>query len=320
MSAYPGRANKFVGGDDGSYNGDDTDSDEEIDIHEIVKTGTLAEVKENLAKDRPRFIALKDEHGRTILHHAALLDRVKIALHLIAKNANVNARDNESLTPLHLAAAGGLTDMCRFLLDFHANIRLKDANCWTALHHAVAKDHYDTATLLIKRNAEMNVEDLHFGRTPLHLAAEHGYTKMCEMLIIRGADLYASGDAFYSKTPLHIACIHNHLETIQLLVKRGSNIDALSGLVDKSPLHIVCELGYETAAAILLNAGAQVNLQGISVSSSSPIVFLAAAVHSMRALIHCNATRPLIMPTSAFFLFWHFFSLPRLTLSLHCHR
>ena len=37
------------------------DSDEDIDIHEVVRSGTFQEVKEAIAIDRPRLIALKDE-------------------------------------------------------------------------------------------------------------------------------------------------------------------------------------------------------------------------------------------------------------------
>lgn len=35
--------------------------DDDIDIHEIVRVGTFEEVKEAIALDRPRLIALKDE-------------------------------------------------------------------------------------------------------------------------------------------------------------------------------------------------------------------------------------------------------------------
>ena len=39
----------------------DSDVDDDIDIHEIVRTGTFDDVKEAIAIDRPRLIALKDE-------------------------------------------------------------------------------------------------------------------------------------------------------------------------------------------------------------------------------------------------------------------
>lgn len=48
--------NKYLEGDSESEN-----DDNEIDIHEVVRTGTLAEVKEAIMRDRPHYIAKKDE-------------------------------------------------------------------------------------------------------------------------------------------------------------------------------------------------------------------------------------------------------------------
>jgi ankyrin repeat protein len=277
--------NKYIDDDEGSVESED------IDIHEIVRTHNLAEVKQAIARDRPRLIALKDEvspfillftklkvilfavcalqNGRIPLHHAVQLDRQRIALFLIAKRSDVNARDNEEQTPLHIAAMEGLTEMCRFLLDFQANIKSKDTNCWTALHHAVKGNHMETATLLIKRGAMLNAEDHKFGRTPLHLAAELGLTKMAEMLILRGADLCATGDAFFSKTPLHLSCIHGHSDTVKLLCMRGADVNMLSGLLDKSPLHFACEKGHTECVRLLIQHGARINACGQTVYPAS---------------------------------------------------
>lgn len=39
----------------------DSDSDDELDIHEIIRQGNLAEIKEAIARDRPKYIAKKDK-------------------------------------------------------------------------------------------------------------------------------------------------------------------------------------------------------------------------------------------------------------------
>jgi hypothetical protein len=54
--------NKFLGEviEGLSLDSDDESKDDEIDIHEITRTGTYVEVKDAIAKDRPRLIALKD--------------------------------------------------------------------------------------------------------------------------------------------------------------------------------------------------------------------------------------------------------------------
>jgi len=40
----------------------------------------------------------------------------------------------------------------------------------------------------------MTAEDHQHGRTVLHLSAEKGYDEFVEMLIVRGANMYASGE------------------------------------------------------------------------------------------------------------------------------
>jgi hypothetical protein len=52
--------NKYLDSDES-----DSDFDDDIDIHEIVRSGTFDEVKEAIALDRPRLIALKDDVRNT---------------------------------------------------------------------------------------------------------------------------------------------------------------------------------------------------------------------------------------------------------------
>lgn len=40
---------------------DSSESDEEVNIHEIIRVGTFKELKLAIAKDRPRLIAKKDK-------------------------------------------------------------------------------------------------------------------------------------------------------------------------------------------------------------------------------------------------------------------
>eukprot|EP01031_Cornospumella_fuschlensis_P034074 gene34075-41243_t len=296
FSSKFGSSSKYGASSESFSNDSDTSDDEEIDIHEIVRTGTLPEVKDAISKDRPRFIALKDKVGRTILHYAAQLDRSKVALYILSKNANVNAKDKEEQTPLHLAASNGHTDMCRFLLDFNAAINVRDLSCWNALHHAVWGNHMDTCVLLIKRGVDLNVEDLK-SRTPLHLACERGYAELAECLVIRGANLYGSGDHYYAHTPLHTACIHQQLACIQVLLRRGADVEARGGLRDESPLFLCCEAGWAEGVAVLVGEGrADVNAMGVRLNGHSPLHIACekSHLHIVQQLLHMRAD-PLIM-------------------------
>jgi ankyrin repeat protein len=194
--------------------------------------------------------------------------------------------------------------MCRLLLDNRANVKLRDEECWTALHHAVNSSHnptnlrllhsfqflsgryFDVATLLVKRGSDLAAEDHRHGRTALHLCAEKGFPELVDMLIIRGASMYASGkashhiyslrpfadtlrvgDALYSMTPLHLACLHGHTECAKILVQRGADMSTLSGFLDKSPLHLACEYGHYHCVKILLDNGADAEQMGNRVAA-----------------------------------------------------
>lgn len=183
----------------------------------------------------------------------------------------MNAMDKKEQTPLHLASARGLTDTCRKLLESKAKISLRDKNCWSALHHATDGRHYETATLLAKRGIDLNAEEHKHGRTALHICAEKGYFEFVEMLLIRGADLYASGDSFYSKTPLHLACLHGHTETVRILVKRGAMLEALSGFLDQTPLHMACESGHLDCVKVLVENGANLSMIGNRINGSTAL-------------------------------------------------
>jgi ankyrin repeat protein len=63
--------------------------------------------------------------------------------------------------------------------------------------------------------------------TPLHAAAMHGHTGVCELLLQAGANVNAQTDPqFYA--PLHSAAFAGHLQTISLLIAHGADRTAIS--------------------------------------------------------------------------------------------
>ena len=75
------------------------------------------------------------------------------------------------------------------------------------MYHAVCESHVDTCVMLIKRGVDLSAEEARFGRTALHFCAELGLHELADILIVRGSDMYGSGDSIYSKTPLHLSCV-----------------------------------------------------------------------------------------------------------------
>jgi ankyrin repeat protein len=83
---------------------------------------------------------------------------------LLAKGANVNAKNGEGTMPLPWPEWGG----------------------WTPLHFAVSGDHKDIAELLLGRRAKVNEKDNN-GEMPLSIAIQTHHNDIAALLRAHGA-------------------------------------------------------------------------------------------------------------------------------------
>ena len=111
----------------------------------------------------------------------------------IRNGANMNATNHSNMTPLMFAARIRKDyAICRVLLEAGASVYTRNGYARTALHEALRSDsdNYDIVNLLLNHGAVLNDKDK-FGLTPLHLAACHQPLRTVQMLVGRGANLYA---------------------------------------------------------------------------------------------------------------------------------
>src|SRR5437764_7242684 len=111
---------------------------------------------------------------------AADAERVKA---LLAAGVPANHRDPLGGTALHDAAWSGCYPCVAALLEHGAdpNARHTEAGS-TPLHYAIVTHHTDIVKLLLDRGAEFRAAH-RSGASPLHLAANRGYTDIAEFLI-----------------------------------------------------------------------------------------------------------------------------------------
>ena len=95
-----------------------------------------------------------------------------------------------------------------------------------------------------------------YGKTPLHYAAEYGFTTMVEDMIYKGAVINAEDQR--GRTPLHEAVIHGFISTVVAIVYAEADINARDR-VGLTPLHLATLYRYEKIIDILVNNGADVN-------------------------------------------------------------
>jgi tetratricopeptide (TPR) repeat protein len=187
---------------------------------------------------------------------------------LIAKGADINARDKDVHTPqeiaaitfghtLHDAASLGQKELAGLLLAKGKDINARDTAGNTPLHMACMCGKKEMAELLIAKGAAINAKNNN-GLTPLIIAYDSYNIEVAELLIAKGADVNTRYDNKGS-TLLHHAVIWKPKEVIELLIANGADIKAKDN-DGATPLHMACIFGGKNEIAELLIAkGADIN-------------------------------------------------------------
>ena len=157
-------------------------------------------------------------------------------------DVDVNERDRDGCTPLHVALLNGQVECARVLLGCGA-APFTTLEGSPALHVAISSGaipHFaeaaaESVALLIEHAADALATD-DYGRSPLHLAAGFGLTRITAALLERypnpNAAAAAEGEEDapdpinardrYGWTPLHHACYGGHEEEVVALLGRGA--------------------------------------------------------------------------------------------------
>ena len=157
----------------------------------------------------------KDEEGLTPLHRAARGGHRDTIDLLVAKGAEVNAKNTAGLTPLELA-----DEKAAELLRRHGG---KSAVKLGALSDDAANGNIESVKQHLAGGADVNGKD-DLGRTPLYRAAYNGHTEIAGVLLTKGADADARDENGW--TPLHGAAYKNHLEMLAALLAKKAAVNA----------------------------------------------------------------------------------------------
>lgn len=184
-------------------------------LEEILKRGISVNLMEDVNKDTPLMIAC-----RANLHHI-----VHLCLHYGAKN---DPHPDFGQTALHAAVEG------------------RSHKCATVLLEAAAPSQADAVI--------SNLRDSK-GRSPLHLSAWMGDTKMSGLLIAHGANLSCKDNM--GLTPLHLCSSAGHKICLSLFLDHGGdNVIDMQDLVGSTPLHYASENGHISCVRLLLETAA----------------------------------------------------------------
>ncbi|KAJ3008043.1 UNVERIFIED_CONTAM: Carrier protein, mitochondrial, partial [Siphonaria sp. JEL0065] len=199
----------------------------------------------------------RDQLGYTPLMLAVNGNHKESVIRLLAKGADVNARNEKLMYPLLFVTTDKQLEVAEILIKAGSLVNEASKDGMVPILQAQS---VEFAKLLVDAGADLKAKDKN-GENCLHKSIDQS-EQLTEYLIEAGADLEAIEDDFGS-TPLCAATIGRYgilkVETIQVLLKHGANCNA----VDKegfTALHGICKQtgDHVQVAQMLVDKGADI--------------------------------------------------------------
>lgn len=140
------------------------------------------------------------------------------------------------------------------------------------IHQAVKEGKVEVVRKMLEEDRDLiNAVDSDL-KTPLHLAAEHGYIDMVELLLEKGADINAKEG--FKRTPLHFAASSGHDEIVRLFIAKGAYLNEKDSFI-LTPIFRAAYSGHQSIVEMLLSVGIS-----ISTTEKNGVTLLHAAALS----------------------------------------
>ncbi|XP_023287770.1 ankycorbin [Orussus abietinus] len=166
-----------------------------------------------------------DDNGCSALHYAATLGHADATALLLKLGADPNRQDRKGRTPALCAAAKGQLETLKILAQHGGSLHARTVRGTGVAHEAVASGRIELVKWLAKKRPGILDVATHDGRTPLHVAALHGYLDMCKVLLDHGARINAvlrtSKGVFM--TALDAALFRGHRDCAKLIQMHGGS-------------------------------------------------------------------------------------------------
>lgn len=192
-----------------------------MNIVQSTQYGELAKLMEFI--ENGADVRTPDAENVTLLHWAAINNRIEIVKYLITNGAIVDQKGgNLETTPLHWAVRQGLLNMVVLLMKYGADPNSVDIEGCTCLHVASQLSQTAVVAYLIGKGMDVDQVDNN-GMTPLMWAAYRSFgVDTIRLLITMGASVNRR-DKFHKNTALHWAVISSNHNGISVLTKASAD-------------------------------------------------------------------------------------------------
>ena len=236
------------------------------DIFEALTSGDLAKVKAIVEAD-PRALEATNSYKQTPLIAALQRMKIEVAEYLLARGADVNAKETSGATPLSYAITGGFTAMAKALIDRNADIDNPAMWNLSPLAFALEFGRKDIAEMLVDKGAAVPVEPGPESYRLFFSACSNGSVKLVDRMLEKG---FTIGDNQYSRGLPLLAAGGGSAAIVEKLIRLGFDMNRKNEL-GWAPLHAAAEKGHGPVAAILLSHGAAIDGRTLSGKSAYDI-------------------------------------------------
>jgi len=206
--------------------------------------------------------------GTTLLHLAGSRGLWDLADLLIRRGGDINRGNASGQTPLHVAAYGNDSTRIARLVALGARVMAPDSGGTTPLDVAVELGRTHAVGALLAAGADVNTS-FRQGMTPIFWPVWRGNPAMARLLLAHGADpnrTNQSGD-----TPLSGAVQLKQTELVALLLEAGARATGFTGRDSLTPLHRAGLGGRTDIARLLLEHGADADINAKDREGATPL-------------------------------------------------
>ncbi|CAF1361994.1 unnamed protein product [Adineta steineri] len=228
----------------------DKDKIEKTDSnHNLLNTSSSSKNTKLLSRSpspspRPAPTGPPDRALNQKFHVAALTGNLNILQELVTKaHLPIDCRDRENSTALLLSSARGHYSCAEYLLANGADPNARRITGASPLYFAASYHHTRIAELLINKYKAIVDLSTFDGSAPLHVACEHGFADIVQLLI--GAQANVNVKMNDGTIAVMLACQNGHLSIVQMLVATGQCNLTMQRLDGVTPLFLVVQNGHE---------------------------------------------------------------------------
>eukprot|EP00124_Ichthyophonus_hoferi_P002484 Ihof_evm3s171 gene=Ihof_evmTU3s171 len=221
---------------------------EKVDIVGAVQRGLLDRVHW-FVNEEGFDVNTPDHEDVTLLHWAAINNRIEIARFLLAKGAHVDTLGGHlKSTSLQWAVRQGFLEMIILLMKAGADPSIKDTQGFNSLHLSAQFGHTYISAYLMAKGVDPDSVDI-VGRTPLMWASFRVfYSDSVRILLSMKASINLQ-DAVMN-TAAHWAAGNNNMVTLEELVAHGARLD-LKNAMGQTPEEVAMEKNYPVVVEYL---------------------------------------------------------------------